>query len=133
MLRSIAAAQELAQLNVRQSTTRRGIGLMDDKSMAVGRFASEKPRVAIWAAIEFTPVRHKGSLFCGLVTAIGRLLLGPETEAPASMRRARCKHACGLRLRRPWTQPALPLSVPFHASYSGRNAALASSSDPVRP
>ena len=53
MLRSIAAAQELAQLNVRQSTTRRGIGLMDDKSMAVGRFASEKPRVAIWAAIEY--------------------------------------------------------------------------------
>ena len=110
--------------------------MMDDKSMAVGRFTSEKPRVAIWAAIEFTPVRQKGSLFCGLVTAIGRLVLAAKRTAPASMRRAgeaQARMGWGLRLRRPWTQPALPVSVPFHASYSGRNAALASSSDSVRP
>jgi hypothetical protein len=61
LFRPIPTAQELAQLNVGQSTTRRGVGLVNDESMTAGRLAPEEPCIAVRAAIEFSPVSH-GSL-----------------------------------------------------------------------
>src|SRR4029453_10049913 len=51
LFRPIPAAQELAQLNVGQSTSSRGVGLVNDESMTAGRLAPEEPCIAVRAAI----------------------------------------------------------------------------------
>jgi hypothetical protein len=61
LCRPFPAAQELAQLNVGQSTPSRGVGLVNDESMTAGRLAPEEPCIAVRAAIEFSSVGH-GSL-----------------------------------------------------------------------
>jgi hypothetical protein len=58
LFRPIPTAQELAQLNVGQSTPRRGVGLVNDESTTADRLSPEEPCIAVRAALEFSPVRH---------------------------------------------------------------------------
>ncbi|WP_198026631.1 hypothetical protein [Bradyrhizobium sp. ARR65] len=58
------APQELAQLNVRQSTTGRRIWLMDDERIAGGRLAPKEPSITVWATIQFSSLGHRKLLIC---------------------------------------------------------------------
>lgn len=51
-------AQKIAEFDVRQSTARRRIWLMNDESLAVGRFAPEKPGIAVGTSIELASFAH---------------------------------------------------------------------------
>lgn len=59
MLRSFRlAAQKIAEFDVRQSTARRCIWLMNDESLAIGGLAPEKPGIAVGTSIELTSFAH---------------------------------------------------------------------------
>ncbi len=58
MFRPRPASQELPQFNVRQPASRRTVGLMDNERVTVRRLPPEKPGIAVWAAVQFSPFRH---------------------------------------------------------------------------
>jgi hypothetical protein len=48
-------SQEIRNFNMRQTASRRSVGLMNYEHTTVRRLPTKKPTVAIWAAIQFSP------------------------------------------------------------------------------
>jgi hypothetical protein len=48
-------SEEIPHFNMRQTSSRRSVGLMNDERTTVRRLPTKKPGVAVWAAIQFSP------------------------------------------------------------------------------
>ena len=55
MLGSLPLLQESPQVDVRQPAPGRRVGLMDNERVTVLRLPTEKPGIAVRAAVEFSP------------------------------------------------------------------------------